>query len=78
MFLLNYTFNELGLHKICSSAWGFNDRSVMYNKKCGYKVEGKKKKQVFHNGKYWDEILLAVFKKDWEPVWKKYQKIKTF
>jgi RimJ/RimL family protein N-acetyltransferase len=73
MFLLHYAFNTLNLRKICSAAWEFNERSIAYNEKCGYKIEGRKKEQIFEDGKYWDEILLAVFKKDWEAVWEKYK-----
>ncbi len=74
MTLLDYAFNTLNLRKINSSVYAFNKRSLKYNLKCGYKIEGVRKKQIFRNGKYHDEILIAVFKEDWLPVWKKYQK----
>lgn len=73
MILLDYAFNTLNLRKICSSVLEFNIRSLRYNLHCGYKIEGRRKKQIFKDGKYWDEIILAVFKKDWLPFWKKYQ-----
>ncbi|HXF49507.1 MAG TPA: GNAT family protein [Verrucomicrobiae bacterium] len=75
MTLLNYAFNTLNLRKINSSVYAFNKRSLQYNLKCGYKVEGVRKKQIFRNGKYHDEILIAVFKEDWLPIWKKYQNL---
>lgn len=74
MTLLNYAFNTLNLRKINSSVYAFNKRSLKYNLKCGYKVEGVRKKQLFRNGIYHDEIIIAVFKEDWLPFWKKYQK----
>jgi len=74
MTLLNYAFNALNLRKINSGAIAFNRRSVAYNLKCGYHIEGRKKRQVFRSGKYWDLILLAVFKKDFLKAWKEYQK----
>lgn len=77
MTLLNYAFNTLNLRKINSSVYAFNKRSLRYNLKCGYKVEGVRKKQVFRNGKYHDEILIAVFKEDWLPIWKRYQNSTT-
>ena len=72
MALLKYAFEELNLHKVCSGALGFNDRSVAYSKKCGYKVEGREKQQIFRDGKYYDHILLGVFRKDWERAYKTY------
>ncbi|MEX1014852.1 MAG: GNAT family protein [Candidatus Paceibacterota bacterium] len=74
MILLNYAFNTLNLRKINSSVFEFNERSYAYSIKCGYKEEGVRKQQLFRNGKYWDEILLTVFKEDWIPVWEEYKK----
>lgn len=72
LLLLNYAFNTLGLRKICSSVIAFNKRSYNYSAKVGYKEEGRLKKQNFRNGKYWDLIQLAIFRKDFIPFWKKY------
>lgn len=74
MLLLNYIFNELNLHKVCSLVLAFNKRSQAYSEKCGYHVEGVLKRHLFKNGRYWDEIHMAVFKEDWLPLWKKFQK----
>ncbi|MCE9517443.1 GNAT family N-acetyltransferase [Candidatus Nomurabacteria bacterium] len=71
MLLLNYCFNTLGLHKICSSAISYNKRSIAYQKKTGAVVEGKRKKQLFRDGDYHDEILLAIFADTWRKIWKK-------
>ncbi len=72
MILLNHAFNEMNLRKICSWVWSFNGRSRRYNDKCGYIIEGIRKKQIFKHGRYWDQILMAVFKQDWLPIWKRY------
>lgn len=74
MILLNYAFNSLNLRKICSSVVVYNKRSIDYSLHCGYKLEGVRKKQIFKKGKYQDEVLLAIFKEDWIPVWRKYNK----
>lgn len=74
MFLLNYAFNALGLRKICSDALAFNVASQRFSEKCGYKHEGLLRKHVFKNGEYVDQVLLAVFREDWLPLWEKFQK----
>jgi len=74
MILLSYAFNTLNLRKITSSVIAFNKRSLHYSLHCGYKIEGRKRKQMFCNGKYWDEIILGLFKEEWLPIWKKYKK----
>jgi RimJ/RimL family protein N-acetyltransferase len=72
MQLLHYAFDTLNLRKICSEALAYNKRSIGHNLACGYKQEGVKKKQTYIDGHYHDHILLAVFRKDWLPYWKKY------
>ncbi len=74
MALLNYCFHTLNLRKIASAALATNKRSVHYSLHCGYKIEGTKKKEIFVNGKYQDLVLLAVFRKDFRPIWKKFRK----
>jgi len=72
MLLLYYAFMDLNLRKICSSVFEFNGRSQAYLRKTGYVVEGCLKAQRYRDGQYWDEILMAVFKEDWLPLWKEY------
>lgn len=74
MLLLAYAFNTLNLRKIRSSVLAFNERSHRYSMKCGYKEEGRLKEQLFRHGQYWDEILLAVFKDNWLPLWEQFEK----
>jgi RimJ/RimL family protein N-acetyltransferase len=74
MLLLNYLFNTLNLYKVCSLVLAFNKRSQAYSEKCGYKVEGVLKRHLFKNGRYHDEVHMAVFKKDWLTLWEKFQK----
>ena len=76
MAVLNYAFNTLNLRKIMSSVFAFNKRSLAYSLHCGYRIEGRLKRQRFANGKYWDEIVLGLFKSDWLPYWRKYQSTK--
>lgn len=63
--LLEYAFETLGLRKICSDAIAYNKASIRFNEKCGYRLEGVRKKQIFRKGKYWDQVLTAVFAEDW-------------
>ena len=76
MLLLKYAFNTLNLRKIVSRVISFNRRSKAYSKKCGYKVEGVLKKDIFKDGEYHDLICMAVFKDDWLPLWEKFRKAK--
>ncbi len=70
MILLEYAFMTLNLRKICSVAICGNIGSIKHNMNCGYKKEGIRKSHYFRDGQYHDAVMLAVFKKDWEKIWK--------
>ena len=73
MLLLSYAFHWLGLYKIRSTVIAYNGRSRRYSEKCGYREDGGPgKEEFFRFGRRWDEICLAVFRKDWEPLWQKF------
>jgi diamine N-acetyltransferase len=73
MHLLNYAFNTLNLNKVISGAFEFNERSLRYSLKCGYQIEGRGRKQIFKDGRYWDSIQLGVLREEWLPLWETYQ-----
>lgn len=74
MALLKYAFDELGLHKICSTVISYNKRSLRYSLHCGYRIEGTRKSHIFKRGRHWDLIELGVFRHQWLPVWRHWQK----
>ncbi len=74
MLLLDYAFNTLNLRKIGSVVYDYNLGSKRCLEKCGYKVEGIKKAQHFRCGRYIDDIMMAVFREEWLPLWQEYKK----
>jgi RimJ/RimL family protein N-acetyltransferase len=73
IILLHHAFRSMNLRKICSQAVALNLRSIAYSKKCGYLEEGRLKKHVFRQGKYYDLVQLAVYWKNFKSIWNKYQ-----
>lgn len=76
LWLQYHAFRVLGLRKLTSEVKAFNARSLGHLIKCGYRIVGRRKEQHFHNGRWVDEVLLEVFREDWEPIWAKYQETK--
>jgi len=74
MLLLWYAFTVLNLRRINSRVIEFNKRSLNCQLKCGYKVEGVMKKEVYKNGSYYDLVCLAVFRRGWMKRWRQYMK----
>lgn len=74
MVLLWYAFTVLNLRRINSHVLSSNPRSVRCQLKCGYEIEGTKRKEVYKNGRYYDLVLLAVFRRGWFGRWHAYMK----
>lgn len=74
MALLKYAFDTLGLLKVKSAVMGFNARSVAYNRRCGYRVEGRRRSQFYRNGRRHDEILLGVTRGEWRRAYRKWRR----
>lgn len=66
--MLEYAFNSLGLHRISSSVFAKNLRSLAYLKKAGYREEGVRRERFFRNGEWIDEILLGILAQDWRDA----------
>ncbi len=75
MTLLKFAFTKVGLNRVESYVFKNNPRSVAYSKKCGYKIEGLARQRVLKAGKFIDEYVLSVLKKDWLKLAKKYDYI---
>jgi RimJ/RimL family protein N-acetyltransferase len=73
MHLLNFAFNDLNMNRVNSRVLATNPRSIRYSERCGYRIEGRLRQAFFKNGRYVDEVIMGVLRKDWTPLWKKYQ-----
>jgi RimJ/RimL family protein N-acetyltransferase len=61
--VVNYAFNNLNLRKISLEVVTTNKSAIEVYKKIGFKVEGELKKQVFIDGKYWNDFIMSTQKK---------------
>ncbi|MHA1234626.1 MAG: GNAT family N-acetyltransferase [Promethearchaeota archaeon] len=64
--LVVYSFNTLNMNRIELSVWEFNIRAYKTYQKVGFIEEGRKRQARYHNGKYYDEIIMAILRDDWE------------
>jgi len=63
--LLRYAFAELGLHRVQLGVWSFNTRAVAAYERAGFVREGRRREVVFHDGHWYDELLLSVVEDEW-------------
>jgi RimJ/RimL family protein N-acetyltransferase len=63
--LLRYGFLEMGLHRIQLAAWAFNDRALRCYRSAGFVEEGRRREVTFHDGRWHDDVLMAVLRSEW-------------
>ncbi|NLW92065.1 MAG: UDP-4-amino-4,6-dideoxy-N-acetyl-beta-L-altrosamine N-acetyltransferase [Syntrophomonadaceae bacterium] len=63
---LQFIFEELDIRKINSQAFAFNESSVKYHKKLGFREEGLLIKETKKKGRFEDVVVLALFKDQWQ------------
>lgn len=64
--VLAFGFNKLKLNRVELSVFIGNAGALKCYIKSGFKKEGLKKKSVFRNGKYLDEIIMGILKSDYK------------
>ena len=64
--LLHFAFDELNLHRL--SAWPSADNLpfIQMAEKAGFEEEGRRREAAFHDGRYWDIVLLGLLRTKWE------------
>ena len=59
--MLDYAFNERRLHKCSDSILAADEKGVALYEALGFVKEGVLRGEVFHQGKWWDEIRYGLF-----------------
>ncbi|NLJ91422.1 MAG: GNAT family N-acetyltransferase [Clostridiales bacterium] len=66
MAIMKYAFEELNLNRLEGTIIEYNKPSLkLYCDKCGWKIEGTKRKAVFKGNEYHDEYVLGILKEDY-------------
>lgn len=63
--LFNYGFNEIGLNKIWTEIYEFDEKKYKLYEKMNFKQDGRLREQYFYDGKWWDSYILSLLNKDW-------------
>jgi ribosomal-protein-alanine N-acetyltransferase len=60
--IVKIAFNELKIVKIFAEPFSYNIASIKVLEKAGFKLEGKKEKSIYRNGKYSDSYMYSLLK----------------
>nr|WP_206076217.1 GNAT family protein [Marinitoga lauensis] len=64
--LVNFIFDEMNINKVKLHVFSFNKRAIRSYEKVGFKVEGVLREQIFREGKYHDEIIMGILRREWQ------------
>lgn len=63
--LFNYGFLELGLEKIWTEIYCFDEKKMNLYKKLGFSIDGELRNQYFYDGKWWNSYMLSLLSGEW-------------
>jgi RimJ/RimL family protein N-acetyltransferase len=66
--LLRYGFWERRYQKCNSACVHTNQASIRLHKKLGFVEEGRRRRQVFFNGQYYDDLLFGMTREEFDPL----------
>ena len=64
--LVDYGFKQLNLHRISSTVFSPNKRSLKMHHKVGFTKEGIRKQAFFKNGQFLDLVVFGLLREDWQ------------
>lgn len=62
---LTFVFEELNLNRLQLEVYSHNQRGIKAYKKAGFKIEGIIRDSLYLDGKYTDEIIMGMLKKEY-------------
>lgn len=63
--MVEYGFNELGVHRIWSWCIADNVRSVRVLENVGLRMEGRLREKEYFKGRWWDHLVFAILEDEW-------------
>lgn len=63
--IVDYGFREMGLHRIQLEVWSFNAAAIRTYAKVGFVEEGRRRSLVWHDGQWYDAILMSILDHEW-------------
>ncbi|WP_231757161.1 UDP-4-amino-4,6-dideoxy-N-acetyl-beta-L-altrosamine N-acetyltransferase [Microbulbifer elongatus] len=65
---LAYGFDKLNLHKVCGQALSFNERSIRFHRRLGFKQEGILRDQYRYGKSYCSVVCFGLLTTEWKNI----------
>jgi RimJ/RimL family protein N-acetyltransferase len=60
--LCRHAFDDLNLHKVCLACYATNERGLRTYARVGFRIEGRRREQVFIEGRWVDDVLMGLLR----------------
>lgn len=64
--LIDFIFTYMRVNKIKLEVYSFNPKAIASYEKCGFRVEGTLREELFRFGSYHDSHLMGLLRREWE------------
>jgi RimJ/RimL family protein N-acetyltransferase len=64
--LLDYAFMEIGLNKVWTELYEFDEKKIKLYGKIGFIQDGILRQHCFHKGRWWNSIILSMLAEEYE------------
>ena len=68
LLALSYAFSKLKLHKLSSEVLAYNDKSIRFHTRQGFKQEGMLREQYFDGKKYQSIVCFGLLNSEWQLI----------
>ena len=62
---IQYVFSELGLERLTLGLHEYNPRALRSYEKCGFRLEGRTRKDVLREGRRTDTLWMGILREEW-------------
>jgi RimJ/RimL family protein N-acetyltransferase len=63
--LIKFIFMQMDINKIRLTVYSYNQQAIRCYEKCGFKVEGVLRQEIFKDGKRYDKIAMGIIKEEY-------------
>ncbi|KAK5173882.1 uncharacterized protein LTR77_002563 [Saxophila tyrrhenica] len=68
-WVLNFGFRHCNLHRVAISAFEYNEGAIRLYERLGFQVEGRKRDFLWHDGRYWEMVEMAMLEDEWRELY---------
>ncbi|GAB7354686.1 hypothetical protein MBLNU459_g5106t1 [Dothideomycetes sp. NU459] len=65
---LDWAFGSARLHRVELMVLGWNERVKALYERLGFKEEGRKRENLWRDGRWWDEIYMGLLEDEWREA----------